>query len=220
MWTRTVKLILSSLAAAATMSAALSATSAQAAHYVFNLTGDTSNLTTSSFNSGGSLYETGELALEGFTPITLVDGDTFEATVTITGANLPPFPQFILPLRDEMFFGFNFADVLGGAQPTDAQANGEFRFDGGGPVGSGCGNCTSFIIGMNNTPFGFDSFTATGTFTLGAPYEVNFASISYQVRDYPVAVPEPGVWALMILGFGAAGATIRARRHSNPVAAA
>ena len=27
------------------------------------------------------------------------------------------------------------------------------------------------------------------------------------------AVPEPGVWALMILGFGAAGASLRRRRR-------
>lgn len=206
--------------AALALSAAIATPAAASTHFVFNLTADTANLTTNSFMSGATFFETGQLVLEGFTPITLNDGDTFEATVTITGSNPPPFPQFIVPLRDQMFFGLNFADILGGAQPVDAVSDGQFQFDGGSSVGAGCGNCTSFIIGFNNTPFGFDSFKATGTFTLGSPYEVNFASISYQVNNNANVVPEPGTWALMILGFGAAGAAIRRRRATGSVAAA
>jgi hypothetical protein len=35
------------------------------------------------------------------------------------------------------------------------------------------------------------------------------------------AAPEPGIWTMMLLGLGGAGATLRARRRaSGPVAAA
>jgi hypothetical protein len=37
-------------------------------------------------------------------------------------------------------------------------------------------------------------------------------AIDYGFRTYVAAVPEPGAWALMILGFGAAGAAVRRRR--------
>ena len=36
--------------------------------------------------------------------------------------------------------------------------------------------------------------------------------VAVALYDTPAAVPEPGAWALMILGFGAAGAALRRRR--------
>lgn len=35
-----------------------------------------------------------------------------------------------------------------------------------------------------------------------------------EIRGFLTAVPEPGAWALMILGFGAVGATLRRRRFA------
>lgn len=64
------------LLAAAGMAAALSVGAAQAGPIALNLTGDTANLTTYSYMYNGSLYETGRLALEGFTTFTINDGDT------------------------------------------------------------------------------------------------------------------------------------------------
>jgi hypothetical protein len=205
----------------AALGVALIAAPAQAAHYIFNLTGNADDTITGAFSFDGVDYETGSLELTGFTPFTLQDGDTFEATVTISGSSPPPFPNFIVPLRDQMFFGLNFSDLLGGAQPTTASVDGLMRFDGGADVPVGCGNCTSLILGQNATPLGFNVLIASGMFSLSDPYEINSISISYQVNNDPTgAIPEPGAWAMMILGFGGVGAILRLRRRSDTFAAA
>jgi hypothetical protein len=124
-----------------------------------------------------------------------------------------------VPLAEEMFFGLNFADISGGAQPTSAEAHGFMAVDGGPEFEVGCSNCTSFIHGESNNPFYFTTLTTTGTFTLAEPYQINSITVSYQVSG-PAAttVPEPGAWALMILGFGGAGAMLR-RQRGRPLAA-
>ena len=75
----------------------------------------------------------------------------------------------------------------------------------GGPlVETGDGNQdTGFLITYVFTPNSVHSLTFTET---GAPaFEIdNVAGIS---------VPEPASWALMIMGFGLAGATMRAKRR-------
>jgi hypothetical protein len=200
--------------AALALSAALTAGQAQAAHYVLNLTGSAFDTTTDAFTFNGRDYNTGALELSGFDPFTLEDGDTVDVTVTITSG--PLFP-FIVPLAEEMFFGLNFADISGGAQPTDSQAHGFMTVDGGSEFEVGCSNCTSFIHGESNNPFYFTTLTTQGTFTLDAPYQINSISVSYQVSG-PASVggiPEPGTWALMILGFGGAGAMLRRRRRQD-----
>lgn len=141
----------------------------------------------------------------------------YEVNLSVTGSNPSPFPQFIVPVRNEMFFGLNF---MGPVQPASAETYGEFRFDGGAFVAANCGNCTSLYDFRSDTALEFDTLLATGTFTLSEPYNIDTISISYQVRDLPNVVPEPGTWGLMILGFGAAGAVIRRRRRTYPVAAA
>lgn len=188
------------------------ASGANATNHVFTLTGDMANFTSSTFTFNGVTYETGVLELSGFDPFTLQDGDTIEADVAITGG------PFALPVRDQMFFGFNLDNILTGAQPTDASSSGQFSFDGGAPVGAGCGNCTSLIYGLNNGVVSFTSLLASGAFALGSDYEVNHLTISYQVNN--AAVPEPGAWALMILGFGGAGAALRRRRNRDTYVAA
>lgn len=195
------------------LSALLFASGANAANYTLDLTGDFGGLITNSFVSGGTLYETGVLALSGFTPFILQNGDTVDVTVAITGG------PFSLPLRQQMFLGLNFDDVFTGAQPLGAVATGTFAFDGGPLVGVGCGNCTSLIYGQDNTPLSFTQLAATGAFTLDEDYAVNFVSVSYQVSGPSGAVPEPAAWAMMIMGFGGVGAIVRRRRQTIPLAA-
>lgn len=180
----------------------------QAATHTLNLTGDISNLTTNSFQFGTTFYETGALDLSGFRPFVMQDGDTVDVTVTITGG------AFTLPVRQNMFFGLNFSDLFGGAQPTTSSMNGTFAFDGGASVQAGCGNCTSMIYGQNSAPLSFTTLAASGTVTMSGPYDINSISVSYQV-DSPAtgAVPEPGAWALMITGFGLAGTMFRRQRR-------
>ena len=194
--------------AGAALCALISASSAGAATlHTLNLTGDIANLTTNSFTSGGTHYNTGALDLSGFQPFVLQDGDTVDVTVTITGGS------FTLPVRQNMFFGLNFADIFGGAQPTTSSGNGQFSFNGGASVGAGCGNCTSLIAYQSNSPLSFSSLAATGSFSVSADYDINSISVSYQV-DGP-AIPEPATWGLMISGFGMAGAMFRRQRKQG-----
>ena len=194
------------LAVAAVMTTAMFATSAQAVEHVLDLTGDVTGLITNSFMSGGNLFDTGVLSLTGFNPFTVQGDDTVLGRVTLTNG------PFSLPVRDNMFFGLNFENIFGGMQPLDSMSNGEFRFDGGPAVGAGCGNCLSLISFQNNMPLSFNTLEASGAFVLGTDYDVNSITISYQVNN--TAVPEPTTWALMILGFGSAGAMLRRRRQS------
>lgn len=181
-------------------------TAGQSAVHTLTLTGDISNLQTNSFTFNNTFYETGFLDLTGFRPFVMQDGDTVDVTVSITGGS------FTLPVRQNMFFGLNFSDIPGGAQPTSASANGQFSFNGGPSLGAGCGNCTSLIFGQNSAPLSFSTLAATGTFNVTSDYDINSISVSYQVDSPATAVPEPASWALMISGFGMAGAMFRRGR--------
>ena len=79
-------------------------------------------------------------------------------------------------------------------------------------MGAGCGNCTSLISSQNSMPLSFSTLAATGTFNVSSDYDISSISVSYQVDSPAVAVPEPATWALMISGFGMAGAMFRRRR--------
>lgn len=68
------------------------------------------------------------------------------------------------------------------------------------------------------------AFAFTGVTPGGA---VTGSGATRQLQDFragssgafSVAVPEPGTWALMILGFGGAGAMLRSRRRAEPAVA-
>ena len=69
--------------------------------------------------------------------------------------------------------------------------------------------------------FDFDATLTAGqkvNFAVGAAGNWTFDSTGFELTvtgpDRTGAVPEPGAWALMILGFGAAGATLRLRRFA------
>lgn len=50
-------------------------------------------------------------------------------------------------------------------------------------------------------------------------YEVGLDNIRYDVRAIGSAVPEPSIWAMMILGTGCVGAALRRRRTLRPLTA-
>jgi hypothetical protein len=77
---------------------------------------------------------------------------------------------------------------------------------------------TTFDVGANGSNF-FDAFSANGELITHVSLTgANISSVG-QVRLGGVgAVPEPASWALLILGFGGAGAMLR-RRRSRPVPA-
>ncbi|MES2754802.1 MAG: PEPxxWA-CTERM sorting domain-containing protein [Pseudomonadota bacterium] len=69
-------------------------------------------------------------------------------------------------------------------------------------------NGTQYFLvstGYSNTDFGTFNGVVTG------PAALNFAGVA--------AVPEPAAWALLILGFGAIGSTLRRNRRARPTPA-
>lgn len=50
-------------------------------------------------------------------------------------------------------------------------------------------------------------------------YQVDTANFDFQVDVLTSAVPEPGTWAMMILGLGGVGAALRSRRQQAAAAA-
>lgn len=67
-----------------------------------------------------------------------------------------------------------------------------------------------------------------GKYSLGIPltgayftqpyvYNVDAAGITYPPSQYPTGGPEPSTWALMLIGFGTAGAALRRRRRLQAI---
>lgn len=71
----------------------------------------------------------------------------------------------------------------------------------------------------NASPWTLVSFTAptTGTYALNASVRNNLdgSNASYLLLDAAGAVPEPGTWLLMLLGFGAVGFSMRRRKNTR-----
>ena len=72
-----------------------------------------------------------------------------------------------------------------------------------GNVPNGSGNVSAFYL-WDNAKVGSISLTNTGGYSGAVRYWSTGVA----------AVPEPGTWALMLVGFGAAGASLRRRRRS------
>ena len=117
--------------------------------------------------------------------------------------------------------GFDYYAPLNGIQnPFDA--NLQFLV-GGAPVGTiltaGSGAGTTAQTWFNFA----SSFTATSSGLQAVSFSYNGLGVT--AADFAVdrvyvtaAVPEPGTWALMLIGFGAIGASLRRRRSARPVA--
>lgn len=85
---------------------------------------------------------------------------------------------------------------------------------------SGSGNTRQISLGFNATTgantFAFD-YGALQGFNDEA-WGLDNVSFTAQVSDPTGAIPEPGTWALMILGFGGAGAVLRRQRQATSFA--
>jgi PEP-CTERM motif len=108
------------------------------------------------------------------------------------------------PVEGETF-GFNFIIGQGGAVTWDAPEI--FTFGNGGQL----------KVTLNPTTFNEGWFGTTPGKKYGAVVTGNFEFL--QAPSLQSGVPEPATWAMMITGFGLAGAAIRRRRTSFAVAA-
>jgi hypothetical protein len=69
--------------------------------------------------------------------------------------------------------------------------------------------------GSAPNPLGNESYyTPTGGYT-----DVDGANLAWRITSFAPAVPEPATWAMMILGFGLVGTTLRRQRDANRAAA-
>jgi len=69
----------------------------------------------------------------------------------------------------------------------------------------------------NPDNFGFSLWSKTnGLNVTGNPFGANAKNADFAPNNGVAGVPEPAAWALMILGFGFAGAGLRIRRKASP----
>lgn len=203
------------LAAAAV--GALWAGQVQAATHTLNLTGVVADGSYSSQTIGPTQFDQWVLSLSGLSSdnaITVAEGDTIEATITLDQLFTAPASV------DITVFGLF---LQGPAFPAgDVSASGTFTFFNGVDVAkSGAGGTDTAgqvahsvaYFPPDNGAITFDSISATFTIDLlPEAVSLDFAGLTYTLFSPSGAVPEPATWALMILGFGGAGAMLRRRR--------
>lgn len=202
--------------------AAVCAAPVAAATFDIALTADPANLTTNNFSIGSNNYRTGQLFSDAFDAFTISEGDVIRTTLTLSGA-------LTVPGSMEQLFGLNFyhgdyGSPLGYPEGEGPDTEGTLTFSYSmGPTGltsdtlpGSCSNCLTLISG--NIPGGdfvFDSLVIEQTITsLDAPFTIDNAQFTYQLRDVAGAIPEPSTWALTILGFGIVGAAMRRSRRT------
>lgn len=150
------------------------------------------------------------------------------ATIAITGGPfsgtnpIGAFPVIALNSSDTYDFTFSLVPPLGG--DTQEQIEAQSRPT----VGPGSPEPIQFDL-YSGTPTGSNSRIATSTRSTSAFLAEDLAPGNYFVQVTPgdiavnnevlsgslvtASVPEPASWALMILGVGAIGATLRGRRR-------
>ena len=190
---------------------------AQAATYILNLTGTVSSGTTASVEAFGLRFDFFDIVLNGFDPLTLEVGDEIQANIVLDQSLTVPSAF----TRNQV--DFILLNSAGGTTSTGTDGTTDL-FDGGSLIASGASGSGSTNQVVNSylnfagTSFSFDTVQSNFTITdLGDPtLDVDFPLLRYVLVNPAAAVPEPATWALMIVGFGAVGSSMR-RRLSTPV---
>jgi len=189
--------------------AGLFATQAGAAVITVDLTGNVADFQPYAVDCCGAHYDQFVLPLSGVSPFTLAQDDTIQATVTLD-------QLYTIPASGSHT---DFLLLFGGDVTGNTGADGEFNLYNGATLvatydysSTTSGQISSYaaIFPPDNGPITFDSFTASvHVNALDAPSEIDDATFYYAlVQDTPL--PEPATWAMMIAGFGLAGAGLRA----------
>jgi hypothetical protein len=203
------------MAAAAVI--AISGSAAHAAVYNLSLTGSVSNFSNSQFTSGSSKYNDFYLPLSGLdssNAITVSQADTINATVTLdqsyTMAASPQHTDFLLYL-----FGSSFPSENTGVNGTFSLYNsgtlvGQFGFS---STSSSQLSSYAALFPADNHAYTFDTITDNLTInTLATPATLDGSAFNY---DLVSNVPEPSIWATMLMGLGALGAAARRVRRPS-----
>jgi hypothetical protein len=160
--------------------------------------------------------------------------NAFDTAAGITGSGFqiktPPSDSEGAPPANSIPSGTPYLSVLGGGSATInfASAVSAFQFDwgsidsfntlrinstGADPIIVPGGNFTNAADGNQVSP------GTNGLFTIWSTAGETFTSInlsstgnSFEIDNLAVGVPEPATWAMMILGFGGVGVTMRKRR--------
>ncbi len=191
---------------------------AQAATYSVALSGDVSTFQVSNFPFNGQTYDEYSLNLTGLDSsdsITVSQGDTIDATVTLSSAYTIPASMartdFLLELT-----GSSFPSENTGVAGTFT------LFDGDTQVGQfGYGSTTSdqlsnyaAILPPENGAYTITSFTddfTIGQLTMSAT--LDGSNFTYALVSN--GVPEPISWATMLVGLAAVGGMARSRRQAR-----
>ena len=196
----------------ATAVAAVVASVSTPAMATVTIEGDPTNTTITGYTGSNGLQISGS-ALP-FGPFTLTNlGDTFTTSVLTIGTTetfVNIFAGDLTPRPVSVDFAFlNPLDATG-ALVTGSTSGFIVPFTSCGVAAGGCG-----AVDWSNTPTIFN-FGSGGSFsvllhdaTFGTP---GSARVSGTFTYLSASVPEPGTWAMMLLGFGAVGFALRRRR--------
>jgi len=194
---------------------------ASAVTFDLTLSGQTANFLNFQQDCCGNHYNQFLLTLSGLdssNAITISQGDTINATVTLDTA-------FTVP-ASTAFTDYNLS-LSGSAFPAQntATGNGTFTlFNAGSIVASfGIGASTSGAIAgagdlfpPNSGELTFDSFTAVFEITdLATPATLDGSLLLVSAADPISPTPEPATWAMMVSGFGLVGFALRGRRRTT-----
>jgi hypothetical protein len=202
-----------SVLAAAAIVATTVATAAEAT-VTISLTGDIADFTQSQLSWGGLLFDEYYMPLSGLdatNAFTVDVGDTIDATVTLDQAFTMPASlvrtDFLLYLT-----GSSFPAGETGVHGTIALFNGSSQVFSTPYWSSTTGQLASFgaFFPPDNAAYTFDSFTVETTIDkLDAPGIIDHAGFEYALVSNVGAVPEPSVWAMLLVGFGMIGLALR-----------
>ena len=188
---------------------------AYATSFTVDLAGDTTAFSNSQVDFGGLHFNSFFLTLSGLdasNAITVALGDTIHTTLQFN--NLLTMPASAV--RTDMllyFFGSAFPSQNTGVDGTFQLFDGTTLVNTFSYSSSTSGQLAAFaaIFPPNNTAMTFDSLVSDFTInTLATPATLDGSAFQYSLVSN--AVPEPATWAMLISGFGAAGAMMRLRQ--------
>jgi hypothetical protein len=145
------------------------------------------------------------------------DGDpdwSYTFTATERGAFSLDFDLFgVGDIRDLGKWRFGFADLGGGAEATDIAGGFSDGSELSGALTRRLASGHTYTVSLRNLE-GFSASGPVSSFAESSGHE--HGAFNWAITG-GAAVPEPAAWAMMIAGFGLAGATLR-RRNATAVA--